>query len=184
MKTNINWVIAYLLFSFPIWVVADKSHLEEAQDKEKVGYQYQTIKLKPPVSIEYQVIGQAQIGQPLQISIIASSAVTDSPVRLRYQSVNADSLSLMPGQDGQQSFQLSANTDNTRMVGTRTILVVPQQEGRSFINVVAEIDTPDGIMTTSQAIAIQVGNQRPEKKINGTLSTDQNGEGIISMPAN
>jgi hypothetical protein len=73
---------------------------------------------------------------------------------------------------------------NLRQPGKQKIIVVPQRQGRNIFTVTTKIDTPQGPIASSKAIAIQVGDEIIEKTINGELKTDENGETVISMPAN
>ena len=61
--------------------------------------------------------------------------------------------------------------------------VVPQREGRLYVNVSAEVQTPGGAMIRSMAIPINVGSApaRVESPMNVVEGPD--GEAVISMPA-
>ena len=61
--------------------------------------------------------------------------------------------------------------------------VIPQREGRLYVNVSAEVQTPGGMMIKSMAIPIQVGNAPKKPQINGELVEGPDGETVISMPA-
>ena len=63
------------------------------------------------------------------------------------------------------------------------VSVIPQAEGRSYLGVLVEIDTDEGLWTRAASIPIQVGNVRAEPRLNGELQTDEQGEAVISMPA-
>jgi hypothetical protein len=61
--------------------------------------------------------------------------------------------------------------------------VVPQREGRLYLNVSAEVETEQGTLLKSMAIPIQVGSAPRELQTNGEVSQDADGEAIVSMPA-
>jgi hypothetical protein len=68
------------------------------------------------------------------------------------------------------------------------VAVVPQREGRLYINVSAEVETAGGTIIKSMAIPIQVGNapvqpQLKQPQLNGELKEGPDGETVISMPA-
>ena len=88
---------------------------------------------------------------------------------LRFSDVQAETVSLVP--IGDEAFS------------AEQVTVIPQREGRLFLNVSAEIDTEIGRMAKVMAIPIQVGSVRPTPQINGELTTDEQGEALISMPA-
>ena len=62
--------------------------------------------------------------------------------------------------------------------------IIPLREGRLYLNVSASIETEEGTMSTVTAIPVQVGEGGREVEENGTLSTDENGEAIRSLPTN
>jgi hypothetical protein len=61
--------------------------------------------------------------------------------------------------------------------------VVPQREGRLYLNVSAEVETEGGTLLKSMAIPIQVGSAPRQQQTNGELKPDADGEPVISMPA-
>ena len=61
--------------------------------------------------------------------------------------------------------------------------VIPQREGRIYVNVSAELQTADGLSIRSMAIPIKVGRAPVEATINGELVDGPGGESVISMPA-
>jgi len=68
-------------------------------------------------------------------------------------------------------------------LGSQKITVVPQREGRLYLNVSAEVDTDNGMMIRTTSIPIQVGSAPPELKVNGELLETDDGEVVVSMPA-
>ena len=61
--------------------------------------------------------------------------------------------------------------------------VVPQREGRVYLNVSAEVDTPGGIKIRSMAIPIRVGKAPEAATPHGEVMQAPDGETVISMPA-
>src|SRR5690606_32530927 len=62
------------------------------------------------------------------------------------------------------------------------VTVIPQREGRLYLNVSAEIETPDGMLMKSMAIPIQVGAAPPQLETNGEVQ-ERDGERVNSLPA-
>ena len=58
------------------------------------------------------------------------------------------------------------------------ITIVPQREGRLFLNVGATVDTETGRASTTIAIPVQVGQGARELEEHGELGTDEDGESI------
>ena len=131
-----------------------------------------------PINLDYEIMGTPVVGLPLSINLKASSSL-DQPIRvnyrindttsLRFSDVQAETVSLVPIGDGAFSAE--------------QVTVIPQREGRLFLNVSAEIDSEIGRMAKVMAIPIQVGSMRPTPQNNGELTTDEQGEALISMPA-
>jgi len=62
------------------------------------------------------------------------------------------------------------------------VLVVPQREGRLFLNVAADVQTEGGTISTVTAVPLQVGAAPTSPTENGTVTTDENGEAIRVLP--
>jgi hypothetical protein len=128
-----------------------------------------------PISIQYEVIGNPIIGQPVLINVEVSSA--EGPVDVQYSITDGSALMFQQGQVERYQF---AGTSEDSM---RQVSVIPQREGRLYVNVSAEVQTPGGPMMRSMAIPIKVGAAPEEATINGELKVGPEGETVISMPA-
>ena len=131
-----------------------------------------------PITIEYEIMGKPVIGIPLAINVKISSAL-DQPVRVNYR-IN-DSTSLMFTNAQSRTVSLVPAGDGAYRA--EQVTVIPQREGRLFLNVSAEVDTDVGMMAKVMAIPIQVGRRRPTPQVGGELTTGEHGEALISMPA-
>jgi len=131
-----------------------------------------------PIDIDYEIMGTPVIGVPLSINVKVSSAL-DQPITVNYR-IN-DTTSLMF--TGAQSERVSLVPVGDDTFSAEQVTVIPQREGRLFLNVSAEIETELGMMAKVMAIPIQVGGFRPTPQVNGELTTGDDGEALISMPA-
>ena len=131
-----------------------------------------------PVAIEYDVIGVPIVGHPVNVDIAVSSTQGEAPVRLRWQVLDTGSLSFPESQAREVSLRL-----NSRQAETRQVTIVPQREGRLYLNVTAEVETPDGAMLKTMAIPIQVGGAPGEPEAAGEVKEDADGEAVMSLPA-
>jgi hypothetical protein len=61
--------------------------------------------------------------------------------------------------------------------------VIPQREGRVYVNVSAEIPTVDGLNIRSMSIPIQVGSAPEQPADNGEMVEGPGGEVVNSLPA-
>lgn len=132
-----------------------------------------------PITIDYTVIGTPVVGQPVNIDLEVSSSLGNRPVTLNYR-IN-DARNLVFPQAQPQRVALAARTDTGRAV--QQVTVVPQREGRLYLNVSAEVETDEGMLMKSMAIPIQVGSAPEQPATNGELREGADGEAVISMPA-
>ena len=123
-------------------------------------------------------MGTPVIGVPLSINVTVSSTL-DQPITVNYRIIDSTSLMFTSAQSERVS--LVAVGDET--FSAEQVTVIPQREGRLYLNVSAEIETEIGMMAKVMAIPIQVGSFRPTPRVNGELITTDDGEALISMPA-
>ena len=130
-----------------------------------------------PISLEYEVLGRPIVGLPVAINVRVNATQDTGPVAVQY-SINDTSALLF--QEGQvERLEIADPADNSM----QQVTVVPQREGRLYVNVSAEVETPGGTMIKSMAIPIQVGSAPQQPQINGELQEGPDGETVISMPA-
>ncbi|MEX2122712.1 MAG: hypothetical protein WD795_02385 [Woeseia sp.] len=132
-----------------------------------------------PITIDYTVIGSPIVGQPVSINLEVSSSMRDRPITLNYRVNDARDMTFPQAQP--QRIALAAFGDAER--AAQQITVVPQREGRLYLNVSAEVETEGGTLLKSMAIPIQVGDAPRQQQTNGELKEDDQGEPVISMPA-
>lgn len=131
-----------------------------------------------PINIDYEIIGTPVIGIPLSINVKVSSGL-DKPIRVNYRINDTTSL-MFPDA---QSKTVSLVPIGDEAYSAEQVTVIPQREGRLFLNISAEVDTDVGTMARVMAIPIQVGSLRRTPQVNGGLTTGEDGEALISMPA-
>ena len=136
-------------------------------------------KPSPPISIDYKVVGVPIVGQPVTVELEVSSSIAVREMRVSYQVMDPVVLFLPETQAREALFTEVAEGQ----IRSPRVSVIPQAEGRSYLGVLVEIDTDEGLWTRAASIPIQVGNVRAEPRLNGELQTDEQGEAVISMPA-
>ncbi len=130
-----------------------------------------------PISMRYEILGNAVVGSPVAINVQISATGDQGPVEVHY---SISDYSAMVFQQGQvERLQISGKVSENM----QQLAVVPQREGRLYVNVSAEVQTPGGAMIKSMAIPIQVGNAPEKPQVNGELVEGPDGETVISMPA-
>ena len=132
-----------------------------------------------PVTVDYRVIGQAVVGQPVAIDLEIRSAIGAKPVSLNYRINDSSAMEFAPSQPKQAALVFA----DVWEPGTQQVMVVPRREGRLFLNVAAEVETDGGTISTVTAVPIQVGPAPEGAEENGTVTTDENGEQIRVLPA-
>jgi hypothetical protein len=130
-----------------------------------------------PISMEYEVLGNPVVGSPVAINVRISASSEFGPVEVRYSIPDYSALVFQQGQVERVKVNMRDAVD------LRQLAVIPQREGRAFVNVSAEVQTPGGIMIKSMAIPVQVGGGLAKPQLNGELRQGPDGETVISMPA-
>ena len=131
-----------------------------------------------PISIDYEVLGKAIVGLPVAINVEVRGTRDDiGPVAVSY-TINDTSALLF--QEGQVE---RLEIDDASEATVQQLAVIPQREGRLYINVSVEVQTPGGSMIKSMAIPIQVGSAPVPLKTGGELKEGPDGETVQSMPA-
>jgi len=134
-----------------------------------------------PIDIRYRVIGTAIAGQPVSIELEVRSTQRDVPITLDYRINDPRELAFDEAQPRRVELR-AMEVAGDATAARRQVTVIPQREGRVYLNVSATIETADGAMVRSIAIPVQVGRGRSEPEINGELQEDSDGEAVISMP--
>lgn len=136
-------------------------------------------KPQSPVAIDYRIIGTPIVGQPLAIDIEIRSLIGPQPISLQYRINDSTAMQLAEAQPAQLA--IAPMADGAPLV--QQVRLVPLREGRLFLNVAASVEIEGGKVSTVTAIPVQVGAARGRPAGNGTVTTDENGAAIHSLPA-
>jgi hypothetical protein len=128
-----------------------------------------------PIDISYEVIGNAIVGSPVMINIVITS--DHGPVNVEYSIVDNSALMFQSGQIERRK------VSDPSSGSVQQLSVIPQREGRVYVNVSAEIPTVDGLNIRSMSIPIQVGSAPEQPADNGEMVEGPGGEVVNSMPA-
>ncbi len=132
-----------------------------------------------PIRVDYRIVGEPVVGQPVAIELEVGSTLGAQPVALNYRISDASALQLAAAQPPAVTL---APPDETRRA-SQQVTVVPLREGRLYLNVAASIETGEGTLSTVTAIPIQVGSSARPREENGEVTTDADGERLRVMPA-
>jgi len=127
-----------------------------------------------PYRVSYRIIGTPVVGSPVTVDLTVESSRSSQPLNLEYRINDATSMLLAESQPANVRME-PAGVDTAF---TQQVTVIPQREGRFYLNVSAYFETVDGTMSTVTAIPIQVGVGSRELQPHGEVQTDENGEAV------
>lgn len=130
-----------------------------------------------PVTFDYEIMGTPVVGIPLSINVKVSSAL-DQPIHMNYRINDTTSLKFADA----QAESVSLVPIGGDAFSSEQVTVIPQREGRLFLNIAAEIETDAGRTSRVMAIPIQVGTIRATPKVDGELTTRESGDARIAVP--
>jgi hypothetical protein len=128
-----------------------------------------------PISMTYEIVGNPIVGVPVLINVDVHSEA--GPVTVHYRINDTSALMFQDGQVERWQIPDPASAQ------TQQLSVVPQREGRLYVNVSAEVMTANGAMIRSMSIPIKVGASPAAPIQNGELVEGPDGEKVISLPA-
>ncbi len=142
----------------------------------KPSAEYDGTVAKPgsPFSISYKIIGAPIVGSPLTINLRVVSALGARSVTLSYRITDASAMVLAESQPASVLMEQAANEESF----TQQVTIIPQRDGRSYLNVSASFETENGTMSTVMAIPIQVGTGTRELQEHGVVELDEDGEAV------
>lgn len=129
-------------------------------------------KASSPFTITYELIGTPIVGSPVTLNLQVASAFGATTVDISYRITDATALMLHESQPETLRAEIEANE---AFVEDR-VTVIPQREGRVYLNVEASVPTSDGRTSTTVAIPIHVGAVDTSLVEHGELETNEEGE--------
>ena len=127
-----------------------------------------------PYSVSYRIIGTPIVGSPVTVDLRVESNQGTQPLNLEYRINDATSMVLGQSQPATVRMEFAAN----ETAFTQQVTIIPQREGRFYLNVSASFETVDGTMSTVTAIPIQVGVGSRELQPHGEVQLDENDEAV------
>jgi len=132
------------------------------------------VKPGSPYSVSYRIIGTPVVGSPVTVELQVESNQGTQPLNLEYR-IN-DATSMVLGESQPATVRMEFADDE--LAFSQQVTIVPQREGRFYLNVSASFETEDGTMSTVTAIPIQVGTGTRELQQHGEVQTDENGDAV------
>lgn len=124
-----------------------------------------------PMTIDYSVMGNPVVGQPVGVNIELTTSLTDRPITVSYR-VNESGAATFPESQPPSMELLPVAGRETR---TQQVRIVPQREGRIFLVVAAGIEADSGELIKTISIPIRVG-RAPEQPDAGGEPEDDSGD--------
>ena len=145
-----------------------------ASAKPLFAYDGTVAKPGAPFAMSYRIIGTPIVGSPVTIDLRVESMLGAQPIIVDYRINDAAAMSLHEAQPARVQVEPAANEN---FIAQR-VTVIPQREGRLYLNVSAAFETAEGSTSTIMAVPIQVGAGGPELRENGEVRQDENGEAV------
>ena len=122
--------------------------------------------------VDYEIIGTPVVGSPVSVDLEITSLFGDEPVDLAFRIPDATALTM----DAAQPRDLRRTPSSDDRTIRERVTVIPQREGRLFINVSASRTDDAGSMTSAISIPLHVGNVDTSIREQGELQTNEDGE--------
>lgn len=127
-----------------------------------------------PYSIGYRIIGTPIVGSPVTVDLRVISALGSRPATISYRINDATAMLLAESQPDSVYLEPAANETTF----AQQVTVIPQRDGRLYLNVNVSLQTDSGTVSTASAIPIQVGSGTRRLQENGEVGIDENGEAV------
>lgn len=122
--------------------------------------------------VNYRIVGTPIVGSPVSIDLEIGSALGDESIEVAYQIPDPSAMIM---DDAQPRTLTRRPLAGERLIRER-VTVVPQREGRVFINIRATRAAGDGSNSTMISIPIHVGDVDTSLIEQGELETNDEGE--------
>lgn len=146
----------------------------EAGQKAVPNFSSVPAKSGGPFSLQYSIIGTPIVGSPVAIDLQVHSALGAVPAEISYQVNDPSAMTL---HEAQPERLLAEFATSERFISER-VTVIPQREGRLYLNVSVSSEIDDGTVSTVISIPIHVGEVPMERVEQGVVETDEEGEAV------
>ena len=164
-----EWNPRTIEFGFCDMIVLDTPHVNRVlAERETEGSK---------TKLAIRIGSRRRIGIWVAVNVEFSAAGGEGPVQIQYSIADSSAVAFQQGQV--ERLEIRDRSDIKR----QQLTVIPQREGRVYVNVSAEVETENGTMIKSMAIPIQVGNAPNRPTTNGEVVEGPDGEQVISLPA-
>ena len=127
-----------------------------------------------PFKVSYDIIGTPVVGSPVTVNLQVLSLLGAESMNLEYRFKDPTALMFAESQPSIVRTELAANEEDFR----QQVTIIPQREGRFYLNVATSYETDGGTLSTITAIPIQVGAGMRELEQHGEVQIDEDGEAV------
>lgn len=127
-----------------------------------------------PYALSYRIVGTPIVGSPVVVDLRVRSSLGPRPVNLDYRINDASSMLFAESQPSSVRMEPADNENEIR----QQVTVIPQREGRLYLNVSASFEDEGSTVSTVMAVPIQVGTGTRELIEHGTVRMDENDEAV------
>lgn len=144
------------------------------QPKSEPAYEGAVAKPGAPFTMKYRVIGTPIVGSPVSVDLRVESQLGAQPITVNYRVNDKSAMMFHEAQPERVQLEPAANENFI----LQRVTVIPQREGRTYLNVSASFDTEEGSMSTTIAVPIQVGEGGRQLEEQGEVRLDEDGEAV------
>lgn len=146
-----------------------------AAAKAEPNFESVASKAGSPFRFQYSVIGTPIVGSPVALDLKIYSSLGNVPVDLEYRITDPSALMLHESQPGRLRKEMAVDDEYI----SERVTVIPQRDGRIYLNIHASVEVEGGTRTQSIAIPLAVGPVSSEPVSEGEVQTDpETGERI------
>jgi len=145
-----------------------------AGDKVVTKYDGTIGKPGAPFRVSYDVVGTPIVGSPVTVNLRVASTLGSNPIRVTYRINDPSALAFHEAQPESVEVAPAANDDFV----VQQVTIIPQREGRLYLNVAALVETSEGSRSSVVAIPIQVGAGTRTLEEQGEVEIDEDGEAV------
>lgn len=131
-------------------------------------------KSRGPFYIDYEIIGKPVVGSSVTIELRLQSDTGPRLTRLDYRINDASSMRFSESQPASVQLEPAANES----LIMQRVLIIPQREGRIYLNISASFESEEGTFSTVTAIPIHVGKVSTAPVEHGELQIDEDGQSV------
>jgi len=142
--------------------------------KVERGYEEATGKPGAPFRVTYDVIGTPIVGSPVTVNLRVSTTMGSRPLNVGYRINDESAMTFHDAQPRNVEVSPAANEDFV----VQQVTIIPQREGRLYLNVATSVETGEGSRSSVVAIPIQVGTGGRVIEEQGEVEIDEDGEAV------